>query len=228
MKHIDNNNGIALVTSLMFTMLALVISMSLLYMVTSGIKTSGATKQYRTALEAAYGGTDIVAKDLISAAFSFKNLSGTTFTNAMTGSSGYMANLQQKYVSNCLRKKISLPRSQWGACADTILNPKSATDISFDLHGSGGSPFTVYSKIVDTMERKFLVIQSYSGARVSQTVTMAGNTDTSGVTKLEFASTTDGGGVTVPHYPYVYRIEVQGERRQNPSQKSNLSIMYAY
>jgi hypothetical protein len=225
MRYLDNKDGIALVTSLMFTVMALVMCMSLLYMITSGIKTSGAVKQYRTALDAAYGGTDIVAKDLIAAAFSFRNLSGATYTNQMKNT--YMANLLQPNVSNCLKIKLTKPRSQWGSCADATSSPKTNTDISFDLHASSGSPFTVYSKIVDTMERKFQVLQSYSGAKGVSTVTMAGNTDLT-TTSIEFGSTTDGSGVSVPHYPYVYRIEVQGERRQNSSEKSNLSVLYAY
>jgi hypothetical protein len=225
MKYLKNNDGIALVTSLMFTALALVMCMSLLYMITSGIKTSSAIKQYRTALDAAYGGTDILTKDLLAAAFSFRNLSGTAYKNQMKTT--YMANLNQANISDCLRTKLTKPRSQWGGCADSTLSPKFGTDISFDLHAASGSPFTVYAKVVDTMDRKFQVLESYSSSQKTLTVMRAGNTDESS-TSLEYGSTTDGSGVTVPHYPYLYRIEVQGERRQNATQKSNLTVMYAY
>jgi hypothetical protein len=225
MKTLSNNNGIALITSLMFTVMALVISMALLYMVTAGTRTSGAMKIYRTALDASYGGTDIIAKDLIAAGFSYKAMTDTAFVSQMKNT--YMTSFSNPAVAACLRTKLSLPRSQWGACADTSASAKIGTDISFDLMATTGNPFTVYSKIVDTMERKFTVLQSYSGAKNSMTVTRAGNTDESGTT-LDFGSTTEGAGVSVPHYPYIYRIEVQGERKQSASQKSMLSVLYAY
>jgi len=226
MKFILNDKGFALITSLMFTVLALVISMSLLYMVTSGIKSSSSSKQYQTVLAAAYGGTEIVSKDLISAAFSFKNMTGLSYVNSMKNT--YMAGLDQPNVSNCLRVKISLPRSQWGACSDSIINPKSGTDISFNLRAASGSPYTVYTKIVDTMERKFQVYQSYTGSRKLITITKAGNTSESSDSDLNLDGTTPPGGMTVPHYPYIYRIEVQGERSQNAAEKSNLTVLYAY
>jgi hypothetical protein len=56
---------------------------------------------------------------------------------------------------------------------------------------------------------------------------MAGNSDTTNFS-LEGGSTTDGSGVTVPHYPYMYRIEIQAERSQNPAEKSKISVQYAY
>lgn len=230
MRFIRNQNGIALVTSLMFTVICLVISMSLLYMITSGISTSGAMKRYQSTIEATYGGTDIVVKDLVAASFAFSSYSvahpGTSYTSYMQ--STYMGSLNGANVSNCLRTKLTTPRSQWTtACANTNLDAKVGTDITFNLNAATGTPFTVYSKIVDTMERKFSVLETYSGVKKAKTVIMAGNTESSS-TALEFGSTTDGSGVTVPHYPYVYRIEVQGERQSNASENSKISVLYAY
>lgn len=222
MKLLQSEKGIALITSLMFTVICLVISMYLLYMVTAGIKTSGVMKRYHTALDATYGGVDLISKDLLVAGFVFKNYSGTAYTDQMKNT--YMANLQNPAVSDCLRTKLTKPRSQWGGCADTIENAKTGSDISFDLNAENGAPFTVYSKIVDTMERKFLVLDE---TKTSKIITIAGNSDESGST-LDTGSTTDGGAVTVPHYPYIYRVEVQGERKQNPDEKSKLSVLYAY
>lgn len=230
MRYINNNNGIALVTSLMFTALALVISMSLLYMVTSAIKSSGAMKQYKTAVEAAYGGTDLIAKDFIITASSFRTLDATSFKTTLAS---YMA-LPNSTVSDCLQTKLTLPRSQWDTtCTNTvsIFSPKASPDISFDLLATGGSAFKVYSKIVDTMDRKFSVLQGYSSARTQKTVTIAGNSDpTAGAASgLNISGSGGIGGSTpVPHYPYIYRIEVQGEKSTNAAQKANLSIMYAY
>ena len=225
MKLLRDSKGVALVTSLMFTVICLVISMYLLYMVTAGIKASGSMKKYRTALDAAYGGADIMAKDLLVAGFAFKSYSGASYVDQMK--TGYMNNLGSPFVSTCLRTKLTKPRSQWGACADSIESAKFNPDISFDLNATSPSPFTVYSKIVDTMQRRFLVLEDVAGTKTAKTISMAGNTDESG-TDLDYGSTTDAGGVTVPHYPYIYRVEVQGERKVNPNEKSKLSVVYAY
>jgi hypothetical protein len=233
MKFLHNENGIALITSLMFTVITLVITMSLLYMVTSSIRTSGAIKRYRTTTEAAYGGTDIVVKDLISASFAFRDVSSasnpysTYMTNRFVSSGNYTP-----IFSNCLRAKLTTPTSKWTtACSNATLNAKSGTDISFVLNSASGSPFSVYSKIVDTMERRFTVLESYSTAggmaKRLKNVTIAGNSDTSSTT-LEGGSTTDGAGVTVPHYPYMYRIEIKAERSQNAIENTKISVQYAY
>jgi len=229
MKRIGNERGIALITALMFTVLGLVISMALLYSVTSGIRTSGALKRYRTATDAVYGGTDIVLKDILTTSFGFSD-----YSTANAGSSGksfatYMSNsvgsLSTPSFSSCLRQRLTTPRTQWsGSCANTDLNPKNSTDISFNLNATSNAPYTVYSKIVDTMERKFTVLDP-SG--VVKTVVIAGNSDTSSLV-LDGGSTTDGSGVSVPQYPYIYRVEIQGERQQNPLEKANISVLYAY
>ena len=128
-------------------------------------------------------------------------------------------------VSDCLRQRLTLPRTQWsGSCANVTFNPKQDSDVSFVLNATApGTPYRVYTKIIDTMERKFTVLDG----GIAKTVTIAGNSDTSSLV-LDGASTSDGGGVSVPHYPYIYRIEVQGERQLNPMEKVNLSVYYAY
>lgn len=226
MRCIGNEKGIALVTALMFTVLALVISMSLLYMVTAGIRTSGALKRYRSVTDATYGGTQIMVKDIVSTAFAFKDYSaahpGTSFSTYMSNS---MGSLSTPIFDPCLKQHMTLPRTQWtGGCAANNLDPKtSPTDVKFQLNAASGAPYAVYAKIVDTMERKFVVYDS--GA--AKTVVMAGNSDTSSIV-LEGGSTTDGAGVTVPQYPFVYRIEVQGEKATNAAERSNISVQYAY
>jgi len=226
MRYFENEKGVALVTALMFTALALVISLSLLYLVTTGIQTSAALKRYRTALDATYGGTEIMVKDVINSAFGFADYSsshaGANFPDYLKSTMGTLAT--NASVSDCLHQRMTLPRTKWsGNCANVNLNPKNAPDVSFQLGSTTGTPYIVYSKLVDTMERKFLVYEGGS----SKTVTIAGNSDTS-TFSLEGGSTTEGGGVTVPHYPYVYRVEVQGERVQNPQEKAKVSVMYAY
>jgi len=226
MRCIRNQKGVALVTALMFTALSLVLCLSLLYIITVGIQSSGALKSYRTALDATYGGTEIMVKDIINASFGYNDYltlhAGATFPDFLKTTMGSLAS--NATVSTCMNERLTLPRTQWSsACADVTLNPKDAPDVSFELNATSGSPYTVYTKIVDTMERKFLVLDGGT----QKTVVMAGNSDTSTLS-LEGGSTTEGGQVTVPHYPYVYRVEIQGERKQNPLEKANVSVMYAY
>lgn len=232
MKSLYNEKGMALITSLMFTVLGLVISMSLLYLVTSGIKSSAAMKSYRNAVDATYGGTDIMIKDIIGASFSFSTYSstnpGTSFVDYMKNYR--MAGLGSPGVSDCFRQKLTTPKELWTtACNNSSLDAKSGTDVTFSLNGSNGFPFKVYSKIVDTMTRKFTVLETYSGGKAqrTKTVTIAGNTDLSGGV-LDTGAVTDQAPVSVPHYPYVYRVEVQGERQQNAAEKSQISVLYAY
>jgi hypothetical protein len=56
MSGLGDQKGAALVTALMLTLLALVISTTLLYVVMAGSRLSGSHKRYRTALAAAKGG----------------------------------------------------------------------------------------------------------------------------------------------------------------------------
>ena len=233
MKRLSNNSGIALITALMFTLLTLVMTMTLLYMVSSSIRTSGIIKRYRTTTDAAYGGTDIVVKDLITASFAFHDYSSASnpYSTYMTGRFTTGGNYSPTF-SNCLRAKLTTPTSKWtAACSSTTLNAKSSSDITFVLNSASGSPFSVYSKIVDTMERKFTVLESYSSATGramrTKTISMAGNSDTT-TFALEGAATTDAPAITIPHYPYMYRIEIQAERQQNATEKSKLSVQYAY
>jgi hypothetical protein len=226
MRCFRNQKGVALITALMFTALSLVLCLALLYMLTVGIQTSSALKSYRTALDATYGGTDIMVKDLINTSFGYNDYlslhAGATFPDYLKANMGLLGS--NATVSDCMNQRLTLPRSQWSvSCIDTSLDPKKNPDVTFELNATSGSPYKVYTKIVDTMERKFLVLDGGT----QKTVVMAGNSDTSTLS-LEGGSTTEGGQVTVPHYPYVYRIEIQGERKQNPLEKANVSVMYAY
>jgi len=225
---IVNNKGFALITSLMFTVLSLVLTMTLLYMVMSGIKTSAAMKNYRSATDAAYGGLDVIVKDIInnsrSSAFnSTQSEFNTAITNYISGIAG------ASISTNCLQIKLTTPKKSWpSACTDVTLQANASNnDIRFNLNSTNGtSPFNIYSKIVDSRE---YVIQDYdptTGQKITYTST--GNTDLSGISL-------DSGGVlttknknTIPSNPYVYRIEIQAERPAPSIEKSQLSVLYVY
>jgi len=218
-----NNNGIALVTAIMFTFLALVISGTLLYMVTSGIRSSAALKNYKTALSASYGGAEIVTKDLLASALAFQNQS-SSFSSYVSGKMGTL----NPTLSTCFQMKLENPRRLWSsACAVANANPKNAPDVTFSLSATAGSPYAVYSKIIDTTEWRFTSFSSQaSGRPIAITKVIAGNSDRSG--QEELVQSNDSNPPKAPHVPYMYKIEIQSEKQQNPAEKANLSVMYAY
>ncbi len=61
----NNEKGIALVTTLVLGLVALVFIGALLYLLTSGTKISGTEKRYYTALEAAKGGAELIISNLL-------------------------------------------------------------------------------------------------------------------------------------------------------------------
>lgn len=207
MKLLKSENGIALVTSLMLTLISLTIVMALMYMMTYSTKASGQLKRYKTALEAGYGGTEIVVKDIFP--MIMKNYSSSSLVTDLTSSSvgfgdiGLQVNTSQK----CLQDKITKSTSIWSGSCDASPFASKNPDMSFTLQASTGNPFTVYSKIVDTT---------------------VGNSDVSGL-QLEGSGVAEGSTVLTPqHFPYIYRIEIQGGRQGSNNGVSNLEVLYAY
>jgi len=227
MKLLHNDKGIALITALMFTVLSLVISMSLLYMVSAGINVSSAMKRYKTVLEATYGGTEIITKDLLTKALSYSSDSTGTFAQFV---SGQMGDLHPAF-SDCFRERLENTRNNWSAsCASVNGNPKSSPDVTFSLSPITGSPYTVYSKIVDTSEWRFISFSTSAsgGVPILLNKAIAGNTDRTGETYGPKGGTVTQKKPDVPHYPYMYKIEIQGERQDSANEKANIAVQYAY
>jgi hypothetical protein len=202
MNLINNQRGIALVTALMFTLISLAIIMTLLYFMTQGIQASASHKRYKTALEASYGGAEIVLKEVIPQIF--QGYSSSQLNTAFSG-----IGMHIDATTSCLKLKLTTPTSKWPSSCSQTLDPKSSSDLNFTLQAQGASsaPFTVYSKIVDTV---------------------TGNTDTSGL-QLEGSGVAEAGSIVTPqHFPYFYRVEVQGERSTHATEHANLDIQYAY
>lgn len=204
MNLIRNKDGIALVTSLMLTLISLTIVMALLYMITQGVKTSGQLKKYRTAVEASYGGTEIMVKDImpiIMQNYSTANFT-TTVQNAFTGVS-----LQVLSDPKCMQRKLTKSTASWPTGCSNTPNPKNNPDLQITLNSTSGSPFIVSSKIVDTV---------------------AGNSDISGL-QLEGSGVAESSSLLTPkHVPYIYRMEIQGERQGNSTAQANIEVLYAY
>lgn len=207
MNVLRSRNGIALVTSLMLTLISMTIVMALLYMITQGTQVSGQFKRYKTALDASYGGTEILTKDIFT--MILKNYSSASLVADLADSTkGFGAiGLQVNTTQNCLQSKLTKATANWPAGCDAAPVASKNSDMSFTLQASTGNPFTVYSKIVDTS---------------------VGNSDVSGL-QLEGSGVAEGSSVITPqHFPYIYRVEVQGQRQNNPTAQANIEVLYAY
>lgn len=219
MKPLVNQNGMALVTSLMLTLISLTIVMFLMYMVTSGVTLSGANKRYKTSLEASYGAVDVVAKDVMP-----QLLLNMASPSTAISSGGYGAAFNFRASTNvtanaCLQEKLTKSTSAWSAACSSSYEPKLLPDMTLTLSSTASDSFAVYTKIVDTF---------CSDNRPYPAGNCTGS-DLSGL-YLDGGAGVAGGtsDVSVQQKPAVYRIEITAERSNNPKEKSNLSILYAF
>ncbi|CAH2030118.1 hypothetical protein [Trichlorobacter ammonificans] len=204
MKRLHNTKGVALVTSLMLTLISLTIILALMYMIVQGTTVSASYKKYRTSLEASYGGSELFVKDLLP--YVLKNYQDSNLA-ALAGSTFSAVNLQLLSTASCIQSKLTLPSSQWPAGCSNTADPKQSPDATFNLMAASGSPYTIYSKIIETL---------------------IGNTDISGL-QLEGAGVAEAqSGITPQHFPYLYRIELQGERSATAKAQANIEVLYAY
>jgi hypothetical protein len=215
MRTLTNERGVALVTSLLLTLISLAIVLVALYFITQQTQLSAASKRYKSSLEAAHGGVEVFTKDIIPQLFNNPSGVPALFNN--------IALVQGQLSSSCLSDKVKKSTADWGCGASNkMINPatnlpydlRSTYDYKFTLQGVPSQPgFSVYTKLVDTQK---------------------GNSDTTGYgeTLLIGAAVTGGlsaaGSVTPQHIPAIYRIEVQGERSTNPLEKAHLTVLYAY
>lgn len=215
MTTLQNNKGIALVTSLLFTLISLGIIMALLAIVIQGTRVSSANKSYKTSIEAGYGAVDVISRDILPAVFN------GAFDAA------YKVNLADAIglsfpLENCFNEKVRLSTSNWSSVCTgkpASLIPTESPDMTFSLKATNDSVgFKVYAKISDTR---------CGSDTAGQPCT---NSDTTGVDYLDAGGgvTSATGSVTPQHRPAYYRIEVQSERAVNPNEKSQLSVLYAY
>lgn len=201
---LKNENGIALVTALMLTLISLTMIMALLYMITAGTQLTGAQKRYKTSLAAAQGGADVVIKDILPSIM--QNQGDANLVANVEG--GFSAlSLDVTATQACLQAKLTTPTSQWPSACSQQSNPKQGPDMSLLLPSTIGEPYRIYTKIIDTVK---------------------GNSDISGL-QLEGAGVAESTPVLTPqHFPYLYRVEVQGERSVNAREQANISALYAY
>ena len=208
-----------MITALMFTMIALAMTMALLYMVLAKTRMSGAEKRYKSAYEASHAAaTKIYPKDILPALVNnFHN--HTTAGGAVGALENSFRNvyLDVQTDPECLMKKMQNQRSEWATeCTDPMQmekgSPAVSPDLIFNLRRSNESlqpGFRIYAKVTDNIP---------------------GLSDSSG---LDLDS---GSGVVsfdanpfVQQQPSLYTFEVQGEWEESASkEKAKFEVLYAY
>lgn len=150
-------------------------------------------------MEAAYGGAEVIASEVIPQIFQ-------GYSAGKVGE-GFAA-LGMTTASGCLNQKITLPTASWNPSCSQSLSAKVEPDVTMLLPGpSPDKNYKVSAKIVDNVP---------------------GNTDTSGL-QLDGSGVAEGSGVITPeHIPFMYRLEVQGEPVSGAAEQAAVSVLYAY
>lgn len=212
MKVIRCERGIALITALLFTMLTLVIVLGLLYMVLQNTKIVASQQVYRNAVEASYGGAEVVLKEIIP---ELMNPTGPLPADLLASFPSEMnMEFYSKPDGSCFRDKLLRAPSGWSAnCTAgdaTNVNPKIMPDLKFELKSPTHGKYVVSSKIVDTDPGAPYLPSPPGGPLGGGGVTASG-----------------GSGLSSGQH-YVYRVEIIGERKDNPAENGQLSVLYEY
>ncbi len=207
MRDYLSKRGMAYVTVAAIIVISAIIITSVYYFVFKGTQVSGLQKKYQTAKEASFGALDVMTKEIIPLTIGGTNLSSVIAGYTVTTTA--LVNQGEHLTDDCFRTKLTSETSSWPIGCDSTLDAKTLPDIKFTLSGvAPASPYDVYTKIVDTV---------------------AGNSNTSGIV-LEGMGTAEStsGMITAQHFPYIYRIEIQGEKQANPNERSILTVLYGY
>jgi hypothetical protein len=204
-----SEKGVALIMVLVMSAVVLAIMTALLYMVTSGTQISGFQKRYKTALEAAKGGSDAFYQ--VIAAGDTSTLTGLSPSLNVSSSCSGTAVLSGATYTTGFAAKLKVDSSNWstGCTKSLTIDPKDSA--TYDMKLPVGN-YTYYAKIVNTIE---------GNSAGGSTGLYTGSVITGG---------TGGGGgsssIAVVSMPYLYTIEVDTENSSNPAERAKLSILY--
>jgi hypothetical protein len=217
MLQLKNERGIALVTALCFTLICLGIIMMLLYTILQGTKTTSASKRYATVLEASYGTVDLLQKDLIPQLINMPTSGYDALAAQFTSISMDIPGANR----SCFAEKLS--KASWDT---TLCNAATQTakatlspDMTFNLKATNDTTgYRIYTKIIST--------RCAATASDPCSNSDAGSEGVPGLFKP--GGTTATTTPPAPSLPAIYRIEVSGERANNPREKAELTVLYAY
>jgi len=219
-KFLKNNKGVALVTALLLTMILLTITVAMFAMVIRSTELSGAQKRYHNALDAAVGGVEVFTVEALPKLLDyalFPEAGQDLQARLLLGMPGLDATTALSVpLSDCLGAKLT--SGNWGSACGTgpvldarkTLDARQEPDMLFTLRSAapnGGvvPGYRVFVKIVSTTR---------------------GSSDTSG-RDLDASATYEAPASDVGS-PYLYRMEVSSDRDNNPLERANLSVLYAY
>ncbi|MBF0540297.1 MAG: hypothetical protein HQK91_02460 [Nitrospirae bacterium] len=226
MRYLNNDKGIALITVLIMSVIALSLTAALLNFMLLGTKKSGARKSYETASEAADAAVDISAQ-LISNRGNL-SIAGLNINNAVCACNDDALN-SDNLPNTCFCNKICDSKYTNGEVAFNWLNCTVASQINFTIDptdvnsydmlfqlGTSPNQFNTYLKIVDTVQ----------GNSSAATVVLRGT-----------GAVASSSGIAIPvSNPYIYRIEILALRvngavtaaTDNTTERSRVSMLYAY
>ena len=219
MKLFRNEKGIALVSVLILSLIALSIIATLVYLVIQGTRFSGFFKRYETAREAGTGGAEITV-DLINNRGKLPAITGILLTsfpkecdcgdlftsgdNMMKNDDGSLSTPSGSYI--CLCAKICDATADWPDTCDNSLDPNTSPDLALSLAGLAGDSYSVNAKIVNTIPG----ITDMSGEDLGSDPGVVGPGGRGGLTQ-----------------PFIYRIEVNSQSTAPQIERSRLSVLYA-
>lgn len=219
MKLFRNERGIALVSVLILSLIALSIISTLLYLVIQGTRFSGFFKRYETAREAGAGGAEITI-NLINGHGKLPDLLSvfpkgcdcgdpdTAGDNSMVNDDRSLSTLAGSYI--CLCAKLCDATADWPETCDSSLDATANPDLSLSLAGIGGDSYSVNAKIVDTIPG----------------ITPMSLEDLGGTGVVTSGAST----VVEVVQPYIYRVEVdsQSQNATNQFERSRISVLYGF
>lgn len=208
MHKLRSQQGMALVVVLILSAVSLMIMTMLLYMITSGTQVSGMQKNYKTAVEAGLGGTDLVLKFI---ALQGEQTGQDSLRNTLNSFS--LATEIPEYATcsgtnaagapyTSLRAKLLTSSTTWVGCLTSAPTPTSY-DIKMQLGTT--TKYNVYARIVDTV---------------------AGNSG-SDEGLLKNGVVNSSGEVQVMSMPYIYTIEVDAENTSK-TERAKFQVLYQY
>lgn len=131
MRRSVGESGIALVVVMLLAAVALAMSGALMYLLARAGYLSGMQKQYKTALEAGVGGTEVA------------------FQVIASGGSLSASSIALTYDPTAMGTKLRNRTADWGGL-DSTMTINSLDNSTFDMTFDLGN-YRVYSKIVDTV-----------------------------------------------------------------------------
>ena len=210
-----SERGVALLIVLILAAVALAIMTAMISMIFSGTQMSGMHKRYKTAAEAAEGGTELFKKLILLRGHTgdtnlFINKLNTFTLNASVATDPACAGTDlQGSTQNAFKAKIMAPSTSWTVQCNNYLTIDPSIPTSYDMKMELGTTmkYTVYAKIADTVE---------------------GNTGGDSDLRTKGVVNSNSGDVAVMSMPFLYVIETHAENAANPTERAKLSELYQY